>query len=90
MDKVSEKIKVKMNTLKNLKRSLVDYNIDGYIIPKNDEYFQEYSNPNRLEKISKFSGSAGLCVILKKKNLLFVDGRYTIQAKNETKNKFKE
>ena len=88
MDKVSEKIKVKMNTLENLKRSLLDYNIDGYIIPKNDEYFQEYSNPNRLEKVSKFSGSAGLCVILKKKNLLFVDGRYTIQAKNETKNKF--
>ena len=77
-----------MDILKNLKKCFYEYNIDGYIIPKNDEYFQEYAEINRLEKISGFSGSAGLCIILNSKNLLFVDGRYTIQAKNETKNKF--
>jgi len=58
-------------------------NIDGYIIPKNDEFFSEYSFPNRLKLISNFSGSAGLAIVLKDKNLLFVDGRYTLQANIE-------
>ena len=59
------------------------YNIDGYIIPKNDEFFSEYAANDRLKTISNFSGSAGYSIILKKKNYLFVDGRYTIQAKKE-------
>ena len=54
--------------------------IDGYVIPKNDEFFSEYSKNNNLKIISNFSGSAGFAIILKKKNYLFVDGRYTIQA----------
>ena len=57
-------------------------NIDGYIIPKNDEFFGEYV-PNyndRLNYISNFSGSFGFAIILKNKNYLFVDGRYTIQG----------
>ena len=65
------------------------YNIDGYIIPKNDEFFSEYSANDRLKAITKFSGSAGYSIILKKKNYLFVDGRYTIQAKKEAGKSFK-
>ena len=71
-----------------LKKFLDSKNIDGYIIPKNDEFFSEYSFPNRLKLISNFSGSAGMAVILKNKNILFVDGRYTLQAKIESGNKF--
>jgi Xaa-Pro aminopeptidase len=56
-------------------------NLDGYIVPKNDAYFSEFSSPDRLKTISNFSGSAGLAMILRKKNYLFVDGRYSIQAK---------
>jgi len=63
-------------------------NIDGYIIPKNDEFFSEYSFPDRLKLISNFSGSAGLGVILKDKNFLFVDGRYTLQASIESGKNF--
>ena len=37
--------------------------IDGYIIPKNDEFFGEYSARDRLKVISNFDGSAGLAVI---------------------------
>ena len=44
--------------------------IDGYIVPKNDDYFTEYSKINRLKIISDFSGSAGLAVILKKKKII--------------------
>ena len=74
----------------NLLKKLMDAkNIDGYIIPKNDEFFSEYSFPNRLKFISNFSGSAGLALILKDKNLLFVDGRYTLQASIECGKNFK-
>ncbi len=75
--------------MKILKKLMDNKNIDGYIIPKNDEFFSEYSFPNRLKFISNFSGSAGLAIILKDKNLLFVDGRYTLQASIECGKNFK-
>ena len=70
--------------IKKLKHNFNKYKIDGYVIPKNDEYFSEYSEINRLKTISNFSGSAGIAIILKNKNYLFVDGRYTLQAKIES------
>ena len=72
-----------------LKKLINSKNIDGYIVPKNDEFFSEYAYPNRLESISNFSGSAGLAVILRNKNFLFVDGRYTLQASIESGKNFK-
>ena len=75
--------------IKALRKKFKKYNIDGYIIPKNDDYFTEYSKINRLKIISNFSGSAGLAVVLKDKNYLFTDGRYTIQSKIESGNYFK-
>ena len=65
--------------------------IDGYLVPKNDEYFNEYvsQSSDRLKFISNFSGSAGFAVILKNKNYLFVDGRYTIQARIQSGKNFK-
>ena len=72
-----------------LKKLMNNENIDGYIVPKNDEFFSEYSFPNRLKLISNFSGSAGLGIILKEKNFLFVDGRYTLQASIECGKNFK-
>ena len=71
-----------------LRSKFKKYNIDGYIIPKNDDYFTEYSKINRLKIISNFSGSAGLAIILKKKNYLFTDGRYTIQSQIESGKNF--
>jgi len=75
--------------LKELKRLISMNNLDGYIIPKNDAYFSEFSFPNRLKTISNFSGSAGFAIILKKENYLFVDGRYTVQAQIESGRYFK-
>ncbi len=65
------------------------HKIDGYVIPKNDEFFSEYSRNDRLKTISNFTGSAGYSVILKDKYYLFVDGRYTIQADKESGKIFK-
>ena len=71
-----------MEKIKKLRKQLIKEKVDGYIIPKNDEFFSEYiSNHNdRLKFISNFSGSFGFALILKNKNYLFVDGRYTLQA----------
>ncbi len=77
------------NYIKELRSKFNKYEIDGYVIPKNDDYFTEYSKLNRLEVISNFSGSAGLAIILKNKNYLFTDGRYTIQSKIESGKNFK-
>jgi len=77
------------NRIKQLIKKFNQHNIDGYIIPKNDEFFSEYAAVDRLKTISNFSGSAGLAVILTKKNYLFVDGRYTIQAKLQSGKLFK-
>jgi len=74
---------------KKLIKLIKFYNLDGYIVPKNDAYFSEFSSPDRLKIISNFSGSAGFAVILKKKNFLFVDGRYTIQAQIQAGKYFK-
>ena len=78
----------KINQLRNI---LNKQNCDAYIIPKNDEYFGEYvpKNKDRLKFISGFTGSTGLALILKNKSYLFVDGRYTLQAKKEICKDFK-
>ena len=77
-----------MNSLQLTRKLIGSLNLDGYIVPKNDEYFGEYSFPNRLKTISNFSGSAGLAIILQKKNYLFVDGRYTLQSHQESGKNF--
>ncbi len=88
MDKVPKKNKV-MNKIKILRNKLKLHNIDGYVVPKNDDFFTEYSKINRLKIISNFSGSAGLAIILKNKNYFFTDGRYTIQSQIECGKNFK-
>ncbi len=77
--------------MENIKKLLKKYKIDGYIVPKNDEYFNEYVSlaNDRLKFISNFSGSAGFAIILKNKNYLFVDGRYSTQARDQSGKKFK-
>ena len=75
--------------IKQLRNKFNQFDIDGYIIPKNDEFFSEYAAINRLKIISNFSGSAGLAIILRKNNYLFVDGRYTIQAQQQSGKQFK-
>ena len=80
-----------MNKLKKLKKIIKIHKLDGYLVPKNDEYFNEYVNKSadRLKFISNFSGSAGFAIILKNKNYLFGDGRYTIQARIQSGKEFK-
>jgi Xaa-Pro aminopeptidase len=71
-----------MEKIKKLRRLFKTFNLDGYIIPKNNNFFGEYvtASEDNLKFISNFTGSAGFAVILKNKNYMFVDGRYNIQA----------
>ena len=80
-----------MEKIEKLKKILIREKLDGYLIPKNDEFFGEYipEYNDRLNFISDFTGSYGFALILRNKNYLFVDGRYTLQAKNQSGNNFK-
>ena len=80
-----------MDKIKKIRKLFKPFMIEGYLVPKNDEYFNEYvsQSNDRLKFISNFSGSAGFAIILKNKNYLFVDGRYTIQARIQSAKNFK-
>ena len=80
-----------MEKINKLKKIFEREKIDGYIIPKNDEFFGEYTPEynDRLKFISGFTGSYGFALVLKDKNYLFVDGRYTLQANNQSGKLFK-
>ena len=59
--------------------------LDGIIIPHEDEYLSEYIPPEneRLAWITGFTGSAGITIISINSAAIFVDGRYTVQVKQQ-------
>ena len=68
-----------------LRKALAAQGIDGYIIPRADEYQGEYVPPGseRLRWLTGFAGSAGMAAVLARKACLVVDGRYTVQAREQ-------
>ncbi|MFO0389748.1 MAG: aminopeptidase P family protein [Alphaproteobacteria bacterium] len=60
--------------------------LQGYLQPVHDEFMSEYppASAQRVRWLSGFSGSAGTLVVLENKAALFTDGRYTLQAAQET------
>ena len=71
--------------ISNLRTCLLGLNVDGFIIPHNDEYNNEFlpENAERLRWLTGFGGSAGTAIVLSQKAAIFVDGRYTIQAREQ-------
>ena len=76
---------------KNIRNFLFRNKIYGYLITKNDEYFKSPDNLDLdvLRKLTNFTGSFGIAIITMTQNYLFVDGRYTTQAKKESGKKFR-
>lgn len=72
----------------SLRALLTKYNIDGYIIPRTDEYQNEYTPEcaNRLEYITGFKGSSGIAIITQTAKWFWTDGRYILQATKELPN----
>jgi Xaa-Pro aminopeptidase len=65
-----------------LRASMENRGLDGFIVPRADRQQNEYlpSSEERLAWLTGFTGSAGLAIVLRDKAVLFVDGRYTVQA----------
>jgi Xaa-Pro aminopeptidase len=59
--------------------------LDGFLIPHEDEHQNEYlpEANDRLAWATGFTGSAGAAVVLKDKAAIFVDGRYTLQVRDQ-------
>jgi len=57
----------------------------GFVVPRADRHQNEYvaASDERLLWLTGFSGSAGLAIVLQNKAALFVDGRYTVQARTQ-------
>jgi Xaa-Pro aminopeptidase len=71
--------------LEALRRELAKQELDGFVIPIADEHMSEYvgAYAQRLAWLTGFGGSAGWAVVLREKAAIFVDGRYTIQVREQ-------
>jgi Xaa-Pro aminopeptidase len=68
-----------------LREELARRGLDGFVVPHADRFQNEYLPPSeeRLAWLTGFTGSAGAAVILADKAALFVDGRYSTQARDQ-------
>ncbi len=68
-----------------LRARLAGAGVDGFIVPRADAHQGEYvpASEQRLAWLTGFTGSAGMALVLKGGAALFVDGRYTLQARRE-------
>jgi Xaa-Pro aminopeptidase len=68
-----------------LRAELKRRGLDGFIVPRADRHQNEYvpACEERLAWLTGFSGSAGVAVVLADRAVLFVDGRYTLQAREQ-------
>ena len=68
-----------------LRSDMAAHDLEAYIVPRADEYLGEYVPPQneRLHWVSGFTGSAGAVIILRDTAAIFVDGRYTIQVRQQ-------
>ena len=65
-----------------LRAHLSGLGLDGFLVPRADEHQGEYvpARAERLRWLTGFTGSAGAALVLRERALIFVDGRYTLQA----------
>jgi Xaa-Pro aminopeptidase len=68
-----------------IRQAMADQGLDGLIVPHEDEHQNEYlpAANDRLAWATGFTGSAGAAVILKDRAAVFVDGRYTLQVRDQ-------
>ncbi len=80
-----ENTPIYQDRVSSLRKEISQKGLDGYIIPRTDEFQGEFLAPyaERLAWISGFTGSAGSAVILPEKAVVMSDGRYTLQLREE-------
>lgn len=69
----------------SLRAALLRLGLDGFIVPHADEHQNEYLPPSaqRLTWLSGFTGSAGAAIVMTDRAMIFVDGRYTLQVRDQ-------
>ncbi len=78
-----------MNThearLEALRKELKNRGLDGFVVPISDEHMSEYvgAYAQRLAWLTGFGGSAGAAAVLANEAAVFVDGRYTLQVRDQ-------
>ncbi len=82
---IQSKFNNNAEALSLLRNVMVDNNIDCLFFSSSDEYINEYvaEYAQRIRYLTNFTGSLAICIITLEKAVIFVDGRYTLQAKNE-------
>jgi Xaa-Pro aminopeptidase len=68
-----------------LRTELARRGLTGFVVPRSDRHQNEYvpACEQRLAWLTGFSGSAGVAIVLMERAVLFVDGRYTLQAREQ-------
>ncbi len=71
--------------LKALRAQLKRQSLDGFVVPLTDEHLSEYvgAYAQRLSWLTGFLGSAGSAVVLPEEAAIFIDGRYTLQVRDQ-------
>jgi len=71
--------------LRALRTQLKAEALDGFVVPLTDEHLSEYvaAYAQRLAWLTGFQGSAGSAVVLPEEAAIFVDGRYTLQVRDQ-------
>lgn len=69
-----------------LRTWLAEHKLDGFIVPRADEHQGEYVAPGseRLRWLTGFAGSAGAAIVMTDRAVIFVDGRYTLQVRQQS------
>ena len=64
--------------------------LDWLVVPHADEYQSEYlpANAERLAWLTGFTGSAGAAIVGQNRAVVFADGRYTLQVRQQTPDLF--
>ncbi len=80
---------INKSRISDLRIHLKKQKITGFIIPRQDEFQGEYVAPyaERLKWLTGFAGSWGMAIITQTKGAIFVDGRYTIQVRQQVDTK---
>src|SRR5664279_2728999 len=71
--------------LRALRDEMERRGLQGFIVPRSDEHQNEYVPPcaERLAWLTGFTGSAGLAIVLREQAAIFIDGRYTVQVRDQ-------
>ncbi|GAA4048721.1 aminopeptidase P family protein [Parerythrobacter jejuensis] len=75
-----------------LREELKKRALDGFVIPISDEHMSEYVGEyaQRLGWLTGFGGSAGSAAVMADRAAIFVDGRYTVQVRDQVEERLFE